>query len=54
MARQYLKILPYNNFIIIILTVVKISKAILILSPEIFYLVHMNKVHFLGYYNLCF
>lgn len=31
---------------------VKISKAVLVFSPEMFYLVHMNKVHLLRYCNI--
>lgn len=46
MAGQHLNTLPTNNFIfiIVIFTRVKISKDVLILSPESFYLVHMTKV----------
>lgn len=46
MAGQYLNMLPTNNFIfiIVIFTIVKISKDVRILSPESFYLVHMSKV----------
>lgn len=46
MAGQFLKMLPTNNFIVVIVifTIVKISKDVLILSPESFYLIHMNKV----------
>lgn len=49
MAGQYLKMLPTKNFIflIIMLTMVKISTGILILSPESFCLVNRNEVHLL-------